>query len=154
MKDQKNEHCRYDDLIAFYYGEIDNENGRKLERHLECCEDCRRLLAETERLLGGIETPVLSLSSADIERFADRVTNPGRRPMRHVVAWVGSLAVLAVFLFAPDFMPQKTQKTVESPRPSQEMISVDPELLENMELLQNLELLEYMAARESMGKQG
>ena len=142
----KNTSCREQDLVSYYYGDLDPSARAHLEAHLEGCAACRENLADIRRLLDGIPREEPELAPADLGRFAARVAGRATaRRSRRVPVWGGALAAAAVVVSIilvrwPDFAPEISP----APATSEIKILSELELLQDLDLLENLELLQEL----------
>ena len=142
----KNTGCREQDLVTYYYGELDPSARAQLEAHLEGCSACRKNLAGIRHLLDGLPREEVELAPADLGRFAARVAGRAKaRRSRQVPVWGGAIAAAAVLtgivlLRWPDSAPEISP----APAVSEIKILSELELLQDLELLENLEWLQEL----------
>lgn len=142
----KNSGCREQDLVSYYYGDLDLPARVRLEAHLKGCPACRENLAGIRSLLDGIPREEPELPDVDLGRFVARVTDRvSARRGRRISAWGGALAaaaVLAGILLVrwPDSAPNiRSSSSV-----SEISVLQDMELLQELDLLENLEWLQEL----------
>jgi anti-sigma factor RsiW len=142
----KNTGCREQDLVTYYYGELDPSARAHLEAHLEGCSACRENLAGIRCLLDGITREEPELTPVDLDRFAARVAGRATaRRSRRVPVWGGAIAAAAVVVGIilvrwPDSVPE----IPPAPAASEIKILSELELLQDLDLLENLELLQEL----------
>jgi hypothetical protein len=100
-------HLREEQLILFYYGELDN--APRARRHLDDCPNCRSVLAAIEQLLAEVTPDPVPERPADYgqrvwRRLEGELTSNSRgwwpnrlKPQR--LAWAAAAAVLVVAVF-------------------------------------------------------
>jgi anti-sigma factor RsiW len=142
----KNTGCREQDLVSYYYGDLDTPARTHLETHLQGCPACRENLAGIHCLLDGLPREKVELAPADLGRFAARVAGRATaRRSRRVPVWGGALAAAAVLGgillvrwpgSAPEIRP--------APAASEIGILSELELLQDLDLLENLEWLQEL----------
>jgi len=143
MKGMGKKHCRKEDLLLYYYGELDGQRCRELADHLESCASCRNEWRQLQRTLDGVPSPTIEMAPSETSRFAARVAARAQRPGRgRLWLWGGAVTatvVLALSLIArpPGMLPSRDNKLVADAAIAQEL-----ELLQNMELLEELDLLQ------------
>jgi anti-sigma factor RsiW len=142
----KNTDCREQDLVTYYYGELDPSARAPLEAHLEGCSACRENLAGIRRLLDRIPREEPELAPADLGRFAARVAaRATARRDRRVPVWGGAIAaatfVVGILLVR---WPGSSPEIRPAPAPSEIRILSELELLQDLDLLENLELLQEL----------
>jgi anti-sigma factor RsiW len=142
----KNTGCRGQDLVSYYYGDLDLPARLRLEAHLNECPACRENLAGIRRLLDGIPRAKPDLPDADLGRFAARVADrTSTRRRRQLSVWGGALAAAAVLagillLRWPDSAPELRS----APAVSEIGVLREMELLQELDLLENLEWLQEL----------
>jgi anti-sigma factor RsiW len=142
----KNTGCREQDLVSYYYGDLDPPARAHLEAHLEGCFTCRENLAGIRCLLDGLPREKVELAPADLGRFAARVAGRATpRRSRRVPVWGGAIAAAAVVVGIilvrwPDSAPEISP----APAASEIKILSELELLQELDLLENLELLQEL----------
>lgn len=146
--------CRYreEDLLLFYYGELDPTTRSCVEEHLESCPDCRDLLQHLTCFLDNIPRPELDISPSEIDRFTAWVAERAGagRPWRPTFpVWGGALAAAAVLIVT--LMAERPQPLPPAGTGSTQLAELEIlqslELLQDFELLQDLELLEVLEGR-------
>lgn len=101
-------HETYREQLALrLYGELTEEEGRALERHLDGCEACAALARELSTTLGGLvanapDPRALPADWSERLRAATRAVAPRRR-VQPVASFVGGLAagLFLAFLLTP-----------------------------------------------------
>jgi anti-sigma factor RsiW len=154
MEKSMSQTCRYreEDLLLYYYGELDPAARSGLEEHLETCSSCRDWLRQLSCLLDSIPRPEIEITPAEITRFAARVAEragAGRVWRPSLPVWGGALAaaaVLIVTLVADRPHPLTPASSGSTQVAKLEMLQ-RLDLLQDFELLQELELLEALEGR-------
>ncbi len=145
MKGIGAKHCRKEDLLLYYYDELDTQRRHELEAHLNGCAACGKEWQQLQRTLDGVPQPTIELASGEAERFAARVAERVQRPGRGKLwLWGGALTATVVLALSltvrpPGMLPGKGSNLVADATIVQEL-----ELLQNMELLEELDLLQEL----------
>lgn len=144
--------CRYreEDLLLFYYGELDPTTQSCLAEHLATCSTCRDQLQQLSCFLDSLPRPELEISAAEINRFATRVAaraDAGRLYRPSFPVWGGALAAAAALILTLSVEPPQPLPPAGngSTQLAELEILQSLELLRDFELLQDLELLTELA---------
>jgi anti-sigma factor RsiW len=140
--------CRYreEDLLLFYYGELEPTIQSDVEEHLAACSACRDHLQQLSCLFDSLPRPELEISAAEINRFAARVAaraGAGRAWRPSLPVWGGALAATAALIVTLSVEPPQPLPWAENGSTQLAELEVlqKLELLRDFELLQDLELL-------------
>lgn len=149
------------DLVLYYYGELDDPQKIRLKTHMENCAGCRRYLEEMQSIL-----PLTEKVDEPPQMFWDNYTREMKQRLATVQErqpwWRGLLAsfqpwavpavaaaavvVLALTLtFGKGFWRKQ-----EAPPDDEALMEVLP-VAENLEFFQNMEVLDAMDFLESGG---
>lgn len=143
--------CNDEQLILYYYGELDAPDRKTLAVHLEGCPACQTALVELQVSLAAVPQPELKLSAAEKLQFTEKVTEKARRrSTRFLPAWGGALAA-GVVMVAVLWLQPAEQLAPVAPGMS---TMADFEMLEQLELLQEIELLQDLDLLQEMGTFG
>lgn len=148
MKGMAEKHCSNEDLLLYYYGELDGQRHRELAEHLATCAACSKEWQRLQDSLERVPRPTIELEPAETRKFAARVAaRAQRRDHRKLWLWGGALtatAVLALSLIArpPGIVPGQEGKLVADAAMVQEL-----DLLQNLDLLEELDLLQDLAGQ-------
>ena len=142
----------HETLGAYLDGELSAGEREAFRKHLESCSDCRRELAEQERLwafLGSFEEAEVSIGLT--RRILEGTVGPRRkagrtRPLRWAVPVAAAAAVLVAagvwyHFRPPDVLDAKTVAVIEK-----------LEVLENLDILEDLDLLQAAVANPAILK--
>jgi len=149
MKGMTEKHCRKEDLLLYYYGELNGQRYRELTEHLATCAVCNKEWQRLQVTLEQVPRPTIELAPAERRKFAARVAERAQRRNRSKLwLWGGALtatAVLALSLIArpPGIVPGQGNKLV-----------ADAAVVQELDLLQNLELLEELDLLQDLEGQG
>ncbi|MGE4580320.1 MAG: anti-sigma factor [Desulfuromonadales bacterium] len=142
--------CPEEELTLYYYGELEPDERRAIEKHLEGCAACRQQLAALEPLLGALPKPVIGLGTEEKQRFSTQVMErlDRQQKRRFLPLFGGGLATAAAVLLLllntgspPDLAP---------PAGNNGMVA-ELEGLPEMELLRNLDILEEFELLQELG---
>ena len=90
--------CNTEDLIAYLYGEVDEERRRAVEAHLTTCVDCRadaEGLRATRQQLQAWAPPAPALDFQVVRTAPPAAAPPRRRPLAFIPEWaLGAAAAL------------------------------------------------------------
>jgi anti-sigma factor RsiW len=154
MEPRRNTSCTDEDLVLFYYGELDGQNRSRIEVHLAACPACRAELNDIERTLAPLPQASVQLTAAEIRQFAARVSARAVRRRQGIApAFGGALAaaaVLAVTLFT--LQPWGGTPSPSLPTKGSHVAEVD--VVRNLDLLQNLDLLENLDTLQALEGHG
>jgi anti-sigma factor RsiW len=146
--------CPTDQLLLYYYGELDGSRLQQVENHLQHCDACRAELLSLQNVLGLLPTNLPALTASELSRFSARVMDqlPRRRYFRRpAIGW--ALAGTVVVLLSLNL-----RQGLETPGPEQirviHQMSVEQEVMNQLELLQNLDLLENLDLLQQLDRQG
>lgn len=143
--------CKDEQLVLYYYDELDAADRKTLDVHLEGCPACRTALEELQISLAAVPQPELKLSFAEKLQFTEKVTGKARRrSTRFLPAWGGALAA-GVVMVAVLWLQPAEQLAPVAPGMS---TMADFEMLEQLELLQDIELLQDLELLQEMGAFG
>lgn len=145
--------CHQEDLLLFYYAELDPAARSRVEEHLETCPSCRDRLRELTCLLDNIPRPEIEISPAEIARFAARVAEragAGRAWRTPFPVWGGALAAAAVLIVT--LMAERPHQVRPTGTGSTQMAEL--EILQSLELLQDFELLQDLELLEELERRG
>lgn len=149
MKGMTEKHCRNEDLLLNYYGELDGQRRRELAEHLATCAACSLEWQRLQDTLERVPRTTIELAPGETRKFAARVAaRTQRRSRSRLWLWGGALtatAVLALSLIArpPGIVPGQGAKLV-----------ADAAMVQELDLLQNLELLEELDLLQDLEGQG
>ena len=146
--------CKYtkNDMILYYYDEIDPSEGRALEEHIEQCKQCSALWRTTEAMMKtmNIDEPVMSETfwnnyRATVNALIDdkrqgsvpRSYRPGRLQTVAVLVVIIMVAVLGGVRFYTD-------------RQEEAFIQEHFDLITNIDFFENFELLEHLEDLEEV----
>jgi predicted anti-sigma-YlaC factor YlaD len=152
------------DLVLYYYRELESADEKAVQLHLENCSACRGYLQNMTALL-----PLTVLTEEPTEAFWDSYNREMRQKLAQVKekkTWWHSL----ISLFQPWPVPAIAVVTVaalaltitlgkgfrsasEIPSNDQDLIEVLP-LAENLDFFKNMEVLDSMDFLEQMGGSG
>jgi len=152
--------CRPENLILFFYGELDAAERLQVEGHLKGCASCRNELEQLRTFLEILPKNQLNISPQEIVSFNEKVNRQlRRRPRRSfspVMGWSLGAAAIAALLLLTMRPPIPEQKLPPISAKSLQMVSEldrmpETEMLLNLELLQNLDLLQELEETEEPG---
>lgn len=150
--------CHPEQLTLFHYDDLDADDRRRVETHLQDCAACRGELAQLRATLAALPKNAAEFSPMEIRAFNARVGRSlqPRRPfyLRPALGWslaAATAVLLVVNLHSP---PPGTSRpptgvAVHLGGPAQRL--PDAELLLNMDLLENLDLLQQLDGTEIEG---
>ncbi|HXG50538.1 MAG TPA: zf-HC2 domain-containing protein [candidate division Zixibacteria bacterium] len=149
------------DLILFYYGDLEGRARRELEAHLPGCPGCSRYLRELRTMLPRTVEPDdpppefwesydremrSKLQILDERRWSDRWRSWFARPRWALPA----LAAAAVLALALTFTLDPGGPRRRTPPADEAMIELLP-IAENLEFFETMEVLDALDVLESMG---
>jgi anti-sigma factor RsiW len=130
---------KFETIGAYLDGELAGAELEAFREHLTACADCRRELAEQEKLWALLTLPVMGESTSELtERILSNTTRSRRgvlTPMR-LLRWGAPMAAAAALLVA-----------VLTMHPSFQHKSMDAEtmaVIEKLDVLEHLDVLENM----------
>lgn len=150
MEPCRNGNCSNEDLVLFYYGDLDEEAHLGVETHLAGCQACRAELADIERTLTLLPRASVQLTAPEIQRFAARVSARAiRRRQGLAPAFGGALAAAAVllvtlFTLQPWGGAPSTTRTVKGTHVAEIDVVRNLDLLQNLDLIENLDTLQAL----------
>lgn len=151
--------CPQENLILFFYGELDATERLRMEGHLQGCAACRKELEQLRTFLEILPKKQLKFSPGEIVSFNEQVSRRLRpKPKRSfipVMGWSLATATIAALLFLTLRPPMPEQKQSIHPM-SLQMVNdfskmPDTKMLLNLKLLQNLDMLMEL---EKTGERG
>ncbi len=155
MNDQRQAlSCQPQQLLLYYYADLEAEDHRQVEQHLQSCTVCRAELSELQKLLDAVPVLTPELSSVELDRFSARVVEQVQPQRRWFVRPALGLAlagasVLLITLNLHTLLPESAPEH-KSPL----TMTVDQDVLLNLDLLQNLELLEDLELMQQLERLG
>ena len=139
--------CKYneDELVLYYYDELEDVVKGKLKKHLEGCSECRSSLEKIKNAFDRIELQEPELSQAQWDNYRVRVHEKieGRAPRGKSVLFKPAIiraAVAAMFIIVVTFGGMKYYEVKESDK----FIMENYELMLDLEFIEDLEILEYL----------
>ena len=148
-----------EDLVLYYYGELNGDERSAVEGHIQSCEPCRLYLKEMESVL-----PLTVKQDDPPQPFWDDYSREMRRKLadaqekrswwQNVASWfqpwaVPALATAAVAILALTFTLGKGFfRPKEAPPDDQAFIEMLP-VADNLEFFKNMEVLDVMDFLES-----
>jgi predicted anti-sigma-YlaC factor YlaD len=141
--------CRPENLVLFFYGELNATERLQVERHLKGCAACRDELEQLRTFLEILPKKQLKISPEEILSFNERVSRRLRpkpkRPFSPVMGWSLATATIAALLLITLRPPIPEQKQA-GPAMSVQMVNdfnkmPETEMLLNLDLLQNMDML-------------
>ena len=145
-------HQMHETISAYLDGELSADEREAFGKHLESCSDCRRELADQERLwtfLGSFEEDQVSVGLT--RRILESTVGPRRKRGRsHRLRWAVPVAAAASLLVAagvwhhfntPPVLDEKTVAVIEK-----------LDVLENLDILEDLDLLQAAVANPAILK--
>ena len=141
--------CPQENLILFFYDELNATERLQMEGHLQGCAACRKELEQLRTFLEVLPKKQLEISRGEILSFNERVSRRLRakpkRSFRPVVGWSLATATVAALLLITLRPPIPEQKQ-SIPAMSLQMVNdfnkmPETEMLLNLDLLQNMDML-------------
>jgi hypothetical protein len=152
------------DLVLYYYRELESADEKSVQLHLETCSACRAYLQSMTALL-----PLTVLTEEPTQAFWDNYNREMRQKLAEVnekKTWwhsltalfqpwpIPAIAVAAVAALALTITLGKGFRPAsEIPPNDQDLIEVLP-LAENLEFFKNMEVLDSMDFLEQIGSSG
>ena len=143
--------CNQDTLIAYYYGELDEETNALIERHMEECMGCSEEFKRLKVLLDkvGVEGR-LSSSQKPFSSYLEGVYEKTKKqkiwglgiPVPRFVPAGIAIAIIAVFITAGVYLKEYREDS---------LLAQNYEVIQHLEFLQNMEVLQSMEELEMMG---
>lgn len=141
--------CPRENLILFFYGELDATERLQVEGHLQGCAACRKELEQLGTFLEILPKKQLKFSPREIVSFNEKVSRRLRpKPKRYlspVMGWpLATAAIAALLLFTlrppiPEQKPSLHPMSLQMVSDFKKMPATN--MLLNLELLQNLDML-------------
>ncbi len=148
------------DMVNYYYQELDNAARSEITRHLETCAACRQTYAQIKKVLTMVakEQVERDKSSAFWQDFQYKVYQKLEAEKAASSWWQGLLVprrlmpVLAGAVIMLLIIVTSARLTKHGPEmtSSDLQIAQELELIENYELIQDLELLENLPEAEQL----
>jgi predicted anti-sigma-YlaC factor YlaD len=149
------------DLVLYYYSELNDNNQKRMEGHLESCPSCRFFLEELKSLLP------LTLKSDEPptvfwENYTREVSAALAKAEENVSWWsqlsvyfrpwpLPALATALVIMIAVTFTLTKRPWRTQDLPPTEEALLEAMPIAENLEFFKAMEFLDAMDLLESMG---
>jgi len=150
MNDKSINSCQSLRLTLLQFDDLPPDEKIHVERHLECCEDCRRQFNDIRQTVNDLPPLQTDVTAIEARRFAARVSRrleePRKKSARPFVLGGTLTAAAALLLFvliqpgSPP-LPPPAQNTSDTTLAQ----TSELEFLENMEMLEDLELLMLLA---------
>ncbi|MEJ2690991.1 MAG: zf-HC2 domain-containing protein [Deltaproteobacteria bacterium] len=141
--------CPQENLILFFYGELNATERLQMEGHLQGCAACRKELEQLRTFLEILPKKQLEISRGEILSFNEKVSRRLRaKPKRHfrpVIGWSLATAAIAALLLLT-LRPPIPEQNQSGPAMSVQMVNdfnkmPETEMLLNLDLLQNMDML-------------
>ncbi len=148
------------DMVNYYYQELDNAARSEITRHLETCAACRQTYVQIKNALALVAREQLEKdkSSAFWQDFQYKVYHKLEAektagfwwqgllmPRRLVPALAGAVILLLIIVTSARLVKHGPEMTSSDLQIAQEL-----ELIENYELIQDLEILENLPEAEQL----
>lgn len=144
--------CNQELLTLYHYRELPPEQFAAVTAHLQGCAACRAELAELQQALAQLPRPELQFSTADRQRFAERVVRRTRRRSGlPLPAWGGALAASGALVLT--LVVMQPERPVVKPS-SGGAAMADFEVIEQLDMLQELDLLQNLELLQELEQLG
>lgn len=150
MNDKSINSCQNLRLTLLQFDDLAPSEKTHVERHLECCEDCRRQFNDIRQTINNLPPLQTDVTAIEARRFAARVSRrikeqdkKSARPFVLGGALTAAAALLLFVLIQPGSnpLPPPAQNTSETALAQ----ASEVEFLEQMEMLEDFELLMLLA---------
>jgi anti-sigma factor RsiW len=132
------------DILLYYYGEMDEAERKRLQRHLHGCERCGSRLSELREALDRLPAE-LQVPGVNLDDFRVRVREKlERRQKRRGVLPLNLSPVQAVVALLFVIVTAIGGMKLYHDRQEQRFIMENYELIVNMELLEDIEIIEHL----------
>ncbi len=141
-----------EELISYYYNELDETSKSEIEQHLRGCSKCISSLERLKTTLNSIEAKEPDLPHVFWQRYRRKVYGKIEGKKRLKPLWVPRFAPVAVTIIIALSLSIFGGIRLYESKQEKEFIAKNYELMKNLEFFEDLEILQNMEEIEALEK--